>query len=234
MSSSPAWVASVNVARVRAVEERPLLRTAIDKLPVDGPVAVHAAGLEGDEVGNGRYHGGTARAVYAYPSEELQHWERELEKTLRPGLFGENVTTSGIDLNSCVLGEQWLVGTARLQVTSVRTPCSTFARWLARHGAAGEGWEHRFTERGRPGVFLAVLDQGWVAAEDTITVVDRPGHGLTAGVMFRALTTEDELLPLLLEVPGLPLAVYDKAETYVAQRRAREDLSELAYPGVAT
>jgi hypothetical protein len=35
--------------------------------------------------------------------------------------------------------------------------------------------------------------------------------------MFRALTTEPALLPLLLEVEGLPLAVYEKAQRLAAR-----------------
>lgn len=209
-------VVSVNVARARTLEHKPLLVSAIDKLPVPGPVTVGNLSLEGDEVGDQRRHGGTYQAVYAYAHEDLEWWTRELGKGVRPGLFGENLTTRDLDLNACVIGEQWLVGTARLQVSSVRVPCSTFARWLALEGFdVGDGWERRFTERGRPGVFLSILDRGWIQAEDPIDVIDQPDHGLTAIAMFRALTTEPSLLPALLEVEGLPPHAYEQAERYV-------------------
>jgi MOSC domain-containing protein YiiM len=212
-------VVSVNTARARTVQQKPLLVSAIDKVPVHGPVTVLGSGLEGDEVGSPRHHGGTARAVYAFAAEDLDHWTRELGEPVRPGLFGENLTVRDLDLNSCVVGEQWLVGTARFQVTSVRTPCETFTRWLRLQGFRVGGWEERFVERGRPGVFLSVLGTGWVQAGDPVDVVDVPDHGLTAQAMFRALTTEPALLPLLLEVEGLPLAVYDRAQQYVDSRR---------------
>lgn len=208
-------VVSVNVARARTLEQKPLLVSAIDKLPTHGPVTVQGLSLAGDEVGDPRHHGGTARAVYAFAHEDLDWWTRELGKGVRPGLFGENLTTRDLDLNSCVIGEQWLVGTARLQVSSVRTTCSTFGRWLGLEGFDNDRWEERFVERGRPGVFLSILDQGWIQAGDPLDVVDRPDHGLTAGVMFRALTTEPALLPLLLEVEGLPMHAYEKAQEYV-------------------
>ena len=51
---------------------------------------------------------------------------------------------------------------------------------------------------------LEALQQLWVQEGDMVTVIDQPSHGLTAGTMFRALTTEPALLPLLLEVDGLP------------------------------
>ena len=35
-------------------------------------------------------------------------------------------------------------------------------------------------------------------------VVDRPDHDVTVGLVFRALTLEPELLPLVLEADALP------------------------------
>ncbi len=215
-------VASVNVGRARTLEQKPLLVSAIDKLPVHGPVLVDGRSLQGDEVGDQRNHGGTYQAVHAYALEDLEWWGTELHGTsgrgVRPGLFGENLTTRDLDLNGCVIGEQWLVGTVRLQVTSVRVPCETFGRWMGVNGVDARTWPERFVERGRPGVFLSILEPGWIAAGDPIDVVDRPDHGLTAAAMFGALTTEPALLPLLLEVEGLPAHVYDRAQAYVDGR----------------
>lgn len=209
---------SVNVGLPRMLEAKPQLVSGIDKLPRLGPVTVGDQGLEGDGVADRTWHGGTAQAVYAFAQEDYDFWGGELGGPLRPGLFGDNLTTAGIDLNSCVIGEQWRVGTARFQVTSVRTPCEKFERWMGLNGHPQEGWTRRFAARGRPGVYLSVLDRGWVQSGDAVDVLDRPAHGVTAGTMFRALTIEPPLLPLLLELDGLPLHVYDKAQRYVEAR----------------
>jgi MOSC domain-containing protein YiiM len=210
-------VVSVNRGRARTIEQKPLLVSAIDKLPVAGPATIDDLGLEGDEVADHARHGGTYQAVYAYAAEDLDWWSDQLGKPVRPGLFGENLTTRDLDLNSCVIGEQWLVGTARFQVCAVRVPNDTFARWLAHQGFESGDWQRRFVERGRPGVYLSVLERGWVQAGDSIDVSARPEHGLTASAMFRALTSEPALLPLLLEVEGLPAHAYAAAEDYVAR-----------------
>ncbi len=203
---------SVNVGNARTLEHKPLLVSAIDKLPARGTVEVGGQSLVGDEVGNPKLHGGTYQAVYAYAAEDLQWWTDRLGRHVRPGLFGENLTTLDLDLNACVVGEQWLVGTARFQVSSVRTPCATFARWMGLQGFDATDWNDRFARAGRAGVYLSVLDRGWVQEGDMVTVIDQPSHGLTTGTMFRALTSEPALLPLLLEVDGLPRHVYERAQ----------------------
>lgn len=211
-------VLSVNAAPARVLQEKPRLVSAIDKIPRPGPVAVLDLGLEGDQVGDVHNHGGTFQALYAYAAEDLLHWERELGRPVRPGVFGENLTTQEIDLNQCVIGEEWSVGTARLTVSSVRTPGVRFQRWMALSGFDVPDWVERFAAHGRPGIYLTVLDRGFVAAGDPIDVLRVPGHGLTAGTVFRALHREPELLPLLLEVDGLPPDLYDAAQSYVDSR----------------
>src|ERR1700729_4581214 len=109
---------SVNVGRLRPNPWKPVAMTGIDKRPVDGPVAVAApgpkgtgaVGLAGDRVYDLRHHGGDDQAVYAYAREDLDDWERELGRPLPNGVFGENLTTIGIDVNGGVIGEGGRVG----------------------------------------------------------------------------------------------------------------------------
>jgi MOSC domain-containing protein YiiM len=197
-------VISVNVGRVLQASwaGRPQ-QTAIDKPPVDGPVRVHRLGLEGDGVGDPRFHGGIHQAVYAYAREDLDRWQEELGRPVRDGLFGENLTTTGIDLNETVLGERWRVGSALLQPIETRTPCNTFKTWMGREGFDTTSWVKRFTRVGRPGVYFRVLEEGELQAGDAIVVEHRPEHGVTVATMFAAYMTDPSLLPGLLAVEGL-------------------------------
>ncbi|MEV6676087.1 MOSC domain-containing protein [Streptomyces erythrochromogenes] len=174
--------------------------TGIGKRPVPGPVRVFApgdkatglgSGLEGDAICNRRHHGGDHQAVYAYAREDLDLWERELGRELPGGLFGENFTTSGIDLNTARLGDRWRVGADLvLEVASARIPCRTF------QGALGEaGWVRRFTQEARPGAYLRVIQEGSVSPGDPIEIIHRPDHEVTVQLWFRAFTTERTLLP---------------------------------------
>lgn len=189
-------------------------RSGIDKRPVEGRAPVEQLGLEGDAVLDHRDHGGEGQAVYAYGQEDAEWWERELDRELPPGRFGENLRTSGVDLTGALLGERWRIGTALFEVTSPRIPCNTFARF----------WDvpqlvKRFTDRGATGAYLRVLETGDVGAGDDVEVVLRPDHGITLGVAFRALTTEQHRLPALAPVLGyLPIKDQDRIAAKIAAR----------------
>jgi MOSC domain-containing protein YiiM len=214
-------VVSVNVGTPRVEEWAGTLgRTAIKKHAVTGPVAVHRFGLEGDQVADTENHGGTYQAVYAFAQEDLDYWTEQLGQPVAPGMFGENLTTAGIDVNEALLGERWRIGTALLQVIEVRIPCNVFKGWLGVHGFDNTAWVKRFSAVGRPGPYLRVLEEGTLEAGDDIVVEHRPEHGVTVTTMFRAMTTEPDLLPELLVVDGLPPKVLAKARKHVARASA--------------
>src|SRR4051794_31956681 len=115
-----ASVLSVNLARVRANPDKPSRRTGIDKAAAPDAVMVRApgpmrgglcSGLVGDTIGNQKLHGGDDQAVYAYAREDLDGWAAQLERPLTDGMFGENLTTAGVDVTGALIGERWRVGT---------------------------------------------------------------------------------------------------------------------------
>lgn len=186
-----------------------LRRTAIVKQSVSGPVAVRRLGLAGDQVADTVHHGGTDMAVYVFAREDLDWWGRELGQPIPDGQFGENLTTEGIDVNEAMVGERWRIGTALLEISKVRIPCTVFKNWMGRSGFDDTAWVKRFSVEGRPGPYLRVLEEGELRAGDPIVVEHRPGHGISVSTMFRALTTERHLAPQLLEIDGLAASVRD-------------------------
>ena len=177
-------------------------------------------GLAGDQVSDTVHHGGVDQAVYAFAREDLDLWSERLGAPVRDGQFGENLTTSGIDVNDAEVGERWQVGTALFEVASVRIPCNDFKNWMGTTGFDDAGWVKRFTAEHRPGPYLRVIQEGQLCAGDELTVVHRPGHGVTVTTMFQALTTDQSLLPELLSVDGLIESARRKAEKYVANSPA--------------
>jgi len=211
----PGTLLSVNVAAPRPVEwDNRGMPSAIDKRAVAGRVRLDELGLAGDRVGDPSRHGGTDQAVYAYASEDAAWWAAELDRVVTPGSFGENLSTQDIDLTNAVIGEVWTVGTAVLQVSCPRVPCHTFAGFWGVPDLI-----KRFTARATPGTYLRVRGVGEVGAGDRIQVASRPYHGVTVGVAFRALLTEPDLLPLLVDLPDLAEKYRTTAQRRVAARQ---------------
>lgn len=186
-------------------------RSGIDKRPAAGRVTVRASGVEGDFIGEPSAHGGVDKAVYAYAREDARWWEQELDRSIGPGGFGENLTLDGVDVTGAVIGERWAIGTAVLEVSLPRTPCTTFAGFWGVPDLV-----KRFTARGTPGAYLRVVREGEVGAGDPVEVTDRPAHGVTIGETFRILTVDAESLPRLLDVPELPGYVRERVQRRLA------------------
>jgi MOSC domain-containing protein YiiM len=202
-------VLSVNLARVQPnPDQRGAAMTGIEKIPTSESVLVRAPGTKSDGLGSGlvgdmvcdrRNHGGNTQAVYAYAREDLDHWESVLGRTLSGGVFGENLTTTGVDVNGAVIGERWRLGDQlELAVTVPRIPCGTFRAWVKERG-----WLRTFARAAMPGTYLSVVSTGHVRAGDPVTVVHRPAHGVTVAQVFRAITLEPELLPSILAADEL-------------------------------
>jgi MOSC domain-containing protein YiiM len=215
---------SVNLAVPRSNSATSSGTTGIDKRPSDGPVQVRppgpkttglGSGVARDQIFDTRVHGGDEQAVYAYAREDLDLWQHVLGKELSGGVFGENLTTAGLDVTGALIGERWRIsGSVVVEVNSPRIPCATFAEWM------GEpNWIKRFTVAARPGAYLRVVQSGLISAGDEITVLSRPAHRASIGLVFRALTLEPELLAQLLDVAQLPDAVRAKAARRIATAR---------------
>ncbi len=172
-------------------------RTAIDKRPSAGPVALQWLGAAGDEQVDTDHHGGPDQALYAYAREDLDWWVEQLGRELGNGVFGENVTTAGLDISAALIGETWQLGTAVVQVTSVRVPCATFAGWLGERQ-----WVRRFASAGRPGAYLRVLAEGQAGPGDPIEVIARPSEQVTVAEALRAHYGDEDAARRLLLVPG--------------------------------
>lgn len=184
---------SVNRGEVRRMEGI-RARTAIDKRPTEH-IDVRDPGSKKDGLGSGviddgigsrKHHGGHTQAVYAYAVEDYAWWSTELDRSLDPGLFGENLIVRGLDLTHAVVGAQWAIGEVRLRVEVPRIPCATFASRMRE-----KQWVRRFTEAGRTGAYLSVQHPGRIAAGDAVTVTV-PGHDITLLDVFRAVMGDQE------------------------------------------
>jgi MOSC domain-containing protein YiiM len=215
---------SVNIGRPVPNPYKEVRATGITKLPRPGLIQVRApgpkwsglgSGIVGDYIGDRKHHGGDDQALYAVAREDLDRWQERLDRMLPNGFFGENLTTTGLDVNGARLGERWQIGDqVVVQVTSPRIPCATF------RGQMGErGWLKAFTLEGKPGAYLRVITPGTIQGGDPIAVIHRPAHDVTVELSFRALMVQHDLLPELLSAgDDLPEEMRAGAQDYVSSQ----------------
>lgn len=199
MSATPHLV-SVNVGKPQPLGQwrGQTVGSGIVKSPVGGRVAVRGVNLDGDAQADWRVHGGPDKAVYAYAREDGDWWAAELEREIPDGMFGENLTTRGVDCSGAVIGERWRIGTTELEVCQPRLPCFKLG---LRFG--DQRMLKRFAQASRPGAYFRIVREGDIGTGDAIEVVDRPDHGVTVAFVSDAFLRDRSLLPRALAAPQL-------------------------------
>src|SRR5919109_1030211 len=150
-------ILSVNVSLPKEIDfDRQKVTTGIFKEPVEGRVMMRTLNLDGDRQADLSVHGGPEKAVYVYPSEHYEFWKRELPDMELPwGMFGENLTTTGLFETEVNIGDRFRVGAAEVMVTQPRMPCYKLGIRFGRVDII-----KRFLISERSGFYLSVLKEG--------------------------------------------------------------------------
>jgi MOSC domain-containing protein YiiM len=183
-------------------------RTGIDKRPIEGPIKFANNSVAGDSVIDTKAHGGYDKAVYAYAREDAVWWESEISRKITNGAFGENLTTSGIDVNASLIGERWQIGTTILEVSEPRIPCRVFAGFWDRPTLIKD-----FTNAKRPGAYLRIIEEGEISAGEELIVSFKPAHGITIRDIFEAKSGERSKIAQIKDVEQLS----DKYKEWIAR-----------------
>ncbi|MEN0011909.1 MAG: MOSC domain-containing protein, partial [Solirubrobacteraceae bacterium] len=176
------------------------------RLPVRG------VNIDGDLQADLTVHGGPDKAIYAYAAEDLAWWSQELGREVAPGMFGENLTTHGVDCTGAIIGERWRIGGLLLEVCQPRLPCFKLGMHFD-----DPTMLKRFTLASRPGVYLRIVEEGDVAAGDPIEVIGRPGHGVTVQIVADAILRDRTLAPRALAAPELAIGLLGDLQARAAR-----------------
>lgn len=185
--------------------DRPDVRSAIAKQAVVGPVSVDAAGLQGDEQGDTRIHGGPDKAVHQYPLDHYALWRSELGDLPvldSPGAFGENIASTGMAEADLCWGDQVRMGSVLFEVAQTRQPC-----WKLNTRFGQRDMALSLQRTGRTGWYYRVLEAGTLQAGDAITLVARPHAHWPLSRVIEVLyhrTLDANLLRALAALPQLP------------------------------
>jgi molybdopterin adenylyltransferase len=142
-------IVSVNVSGAKGTAKTPA-----------GSISIDLSGIAGDA-----HRNAPGRGVSILDVESIDAFRAETGIEVRPGAFGENITTRGIDLGALVPGDMLEVGEALLEITAIGKSCH------------GDGCDI-FRRVGRcvmpsRGVFCGVVEGGTVKPGDPGRVVHR-------------------------------------------------------------
>jgi len=145
-------------------------RSSIFREMVEGPVELTERGLAGDRVTDTDNHGLAGyQQVCCHPMDHYTYWNARLDMRLRPGNVGENWTLEDADEAAICLNDTYRVGSATVQVSIPRVPCSKQAKRVGR-----KDWTKLTIDELRTGFYLRVVKSGFVQAGDEWELVERP------------------------------------------------------------
>lgn len=202
-------MSSFHVSEIRVAQVAPLgpdgVLSGIDKQPVKGPVMARVDGLDGDEQGDRRHHGGPEKAVHAYATANYPPWAADLPDEaplFRPGAFGENLVVEGADEGDICLGDRWRLGNVLLEVSQGRQPC-----WRLNLRFGRPDMARLVQTTGRSGWYFRVLEEGALIPGTDAMLEARPNPGWSIARASHLLYHDRLNLAELAEfaaLPGLP------------------------------
>jgi len=187
-------IISLNVGKPELVivNDQPV-STGIFKEPIADRVMLRTLNLDGDRQADLSVHGGPYKAVYVYPSEHYLFWKHELPEMELPwGMFGENLTTTGLFETETHIGDRFRVGSAEVKVTQPRMPCYKLAIRFERNDII-----KRFLVSERTGFYLSVLKEGEVGAGDEFELLERNTSDVRVVDVVRLYSSDKRDLDLL-------------------------------------
>src|SRR6185503_16893903 len=197
-------IISLNVGKPQLVivNDQPV-STGIFKEPIADRVMLRTLNLEGDRQADLSVHGGPYKAVYVYPSEHYDYWKHELPEMHLPwGMFGENLTTTGLFETEVNIGDKFRVGMAEVMVTQPRMPCYKLGIRFGRADII-----KRFLISERSGFYLSVLKESDTGAGDQFEQIEKNASCVRVMDITRLYSSDKENVDLLrraIETEALP------------------------------
>lgn len=180
-------IVSVNIGRPQLTARGGrTYSTSINRRPVIGAVQLTMEGFVDDRVSDRSVHGGPDKALCCYAFEHYPFWESRLGHDLPIPSFGENLTTEGLLETDVCIGDTYRIGTATVQVTQPRVPCTTLAGKHEEPRIIPWVWEEGFS-----GFYFRVIELGAISAGDGVELIARPLPEFTILRMLRLKRGED-------------------------------------------
>lgn len=208
-------IISTNLAQPTTIERNgKLVLTGIYKNPINQPIYLGKYDVKGDTVSDRKVHGGEFKACYIFSEDHYSYWQKLYPNlNWNYGMFGENLTVSGLNEKQIQIGDTFKVGKALVQITQPREPCFKFGFKFGTQKVLKQ-----FIEHGYPGTYLRVLKEGYVFKDDVFTLVDKARNSLSTYAFFNLLfskSKDQKLLETAIHLEALPQPKRDKLKTFL-------------------
>ena len=142
------------------------IRTGIYKYPVSEPLLLEKEDVAKDTVIDRKHHGGEFKACYLFSADHYPDWKAKYPHLEWDwGMFGENLTVSGLDENQLFVGDIYTLGSAKIQITEPRQPCHKLGIRFGDQAVLKE-----FIDYGHPGPYVRILKEGRVKTGDEMVL----------------------------------------------------------------
>lgn len=208
-------VVSTNIGEPRFVSiNDEQQQTGIFKKPTNKPIYLCKDHVQGDEISNKQVHGGEFKACYLFCADNYPYW-----KNLYPnlvwhyGMLGENVTIKGLDETKLYVGDIYKLGSAVVEITQPREPCATLAAKIGSSEII-----QQFIEHCKPGTYTRVLETGYVAIGDTMTLLKKASYSISIADFYRTLFEREKnqkYLECIMLSDSIPLKKREQLKRFI-------------------
>lgn len=177
--------------------------TGIFKTPVTTALHLGKHGVHGDVVANLKVHGGVDKACYLFATEQYDYWKTQYpDLNWNWGMFGENLTITGLDEAIMRIGNRYRLGTALIEISQPREPCYKLG-----YKFKDQTIIKKFIDHGHPGTYARVIEEGVVQIGDEFVLQEESKNTLTIQQFYNFLferNKDPEMVKLILSNLAVP------------------------------
>ena len=208
-------VIAANIGKPTKVEwNGKLIETGIYKYPTKKSILLEKETVANDTVSDRKHHGGIYKACYLFSSDNYNFWKEKYPNLNWDwGMFGENLTISGLDESRIRIGNKYKIGNALVQVTLPREPCFKLGIRFKNQKILKEFIAHE-----KPGIYVKVLEEGLVIVGDCLEPIEESENILTVKQFHQLLYAKEknmEMVKLALKNTALPLYKKERLQKLV-------------------
>ncbi len=232
-----------NLVCVRAGKAMPFAReqmSAIDKAPINAPVAVNFMGLSTDEQADRRHHGGPLKAVHQLATSTYDKINTEFGLKVRVGTLGENLTTEAVkglpamDESTVCIGDVFQYGqdeiidgnggdSVQLRIVQPRRPCykinDQIGQFKLNKVPNIASW---VTKQGIAGWYFEVVGDGMIHADLPVYLIERPYPFATLEKLWQLANSKEKFDAEIIE-PWLAIKCLEDSWKTVLTKKIRKD-----------